>query len=122
MPRSVDTARQRFARICLAFPEAEVRGGEHDRFSVRGKTFAYYLDNHLGDGIRAASVRVGVGANDDLIAEAPERFYRAKYMHHHGWVCLRLDLPAVDWDEVSDLAVGSYRLQAPKRLLARFDG
>jgi predicted DNA-binding protein (MmcQ/YjbR family) len=31
---------------------------------------------------------------------------------------VRLDLPTVDWDEVSELVVDSYRLVAPKRLAA----
>jgi hypothetical protein len=115
---TIAARRRRLTDLCLALPEAEVRTGEHDKFTVRGKAFAYYLDDHHGDGVVAVSMRVGVGANEDLIAEAPERFYRAKYMHHHGWVCLRLDGREVDWDEVTELVTDSYRLQAPKRLAA----
>jgi hypothetical protein len=37
-------------------------------------------------------------------------------MHHHGWVGLGLDRPALDWTEIEDLAVESYLLVAPKRL------
>jgi predicted DNA-binding protein (MmcQ/YjbR family) len=39
-------------------------------------------------------------------------------MAHHGWVGLRLDVGEVDRDEVEDLVVQSYRLVAPKKLVA----
>ena len=53
------------------------------------------------------------GENEALIEQDPERFYRPAYMHHHGWVGLRLDRPSVDWAEVEDMAVESYLLVAP---------
>ena len=40
----------RVRKICDRFPEVEVRSGQHHTFLVRGKKFAYYLDNHHGDG------------------------------------------------------------------------
>jgi hypothetical protein len=84
---------------------------------VRGRTFAYYLDNHRGDeGIVGLVCKVRPGENEALIEEDPERFYRPAYMAHHGWVGLRLDRPSVDWAEVEDMAVESYLLVAPKRL------
>lgn len=36
-------------------------------------------------------------------------------------MALRLDLDRVDWDEVAELVVDSYRLVAPKGLAARLD-
>ncbi len=48
----------------------------------------------------------------------PERFYVPAYLARYGWISLRLDLPAVDWNEVSEFVVDSYRLVAPKRLAA----
>jgi len=38
-----------------------------------------------------------------------------------GWVGVRLD-GAVDWDIVASLVTDSYRMTAPKRLLAQLDG
>jgi len=120
--RSEDPRLARLSAICLALPEARrepnAHTGVHAAFLVGSKKFAWYLDDHHGDGIVAVSVRVGRGANEDLIAEAPDRFYRAMYMHHHGWVCLRLDTGTVDWDEVAELVTDSYRMQAPRRLAA----
>ena len=40
--------------ICLTLPEAvRERRGSHADFRVRTKVFAYYLDDHHGDGIVA---------------------------------------------------------------------
>jgi hypothetical protein len=84
---------------------------------VRGRTFAYYLVDHRGnEGIEGVVVKVARGRNEALIAEEPSRFYRPAYMHHHGWVGLRLDRPSVEWHEVEGMVVESYLLVAPKRL------
>jgi hypothetical protein len=84
---------------------------------VRGRTFAWYLVDHRGnEGIEGVVCKVARGRSDALIAEDPARFYRPAYMHHHGWVGLRLDLEHVAWDEVEGLVVESYLLVAPKRL------
>jgi hypothetical protein len=62
--------------------------------------------------------KVAAGQSEALIARDPTRFYRPAYMHHHGWVGLRLDRPPVGWQEVEGLLVESYLLVAPKRLAA----
>lgn len=112
----------RLAAICAAFPEVErERMGVHSRFVVRKKTFAYYLDNHHGDGIVGLCVKVVPGENGELIASDPARFYRPAYLGANGWVGLRLDVGDVDWDEVAAFAANSYRLIAPKRLAALLD-
>jgi predicted DNA-binding protein (MmcQ/YjbR family) len=91
----------------------------HAGYRVRGRTFAYYLVDHRGnEGIEGLVCKVRPGENDSLIDSDPGRFYRPAYMHHHGWVGLRLDRPSVNWTEVEDMAVESYLLVAPKRLAA----
>ncbi len=62
--------------------------------------------------------KVAKGRSEGLISQDPIRFYRPAYMHHHGWVGLRVDRPPVDWREVEGLVVESYLLVAPKRLAA----
>jgi phosphoribosylglycinamide formyltransferase-1 len=120
----LDSPLDRLTAICLALPEAACEThGNHASFTVptsaaRSKKFAYYLDDHHGDGKVALSVRLPRGANAALVDEDPRRFYLPAYMAHHGWVALRLDLGAIDWDEVEELVADSYRLQAPKRLAA----
>jgi hypothetical protein len=57
------------------------------------------------------------GAQDILVNSNPERFFVPPYVGHHGWVGVWLDVE-IDWDEVADLVEESYRMTAPKRLLA----
>jgi hypothetical protein len=64
---------------------------------------------------------VSPGENEALVTAEPERYYRAAYLSHRGWVGLRLDVPRLDWAEVTGLVVESYRMVAPKRLLAELD-
>jgi predicted DNA-binding protein (MmcQ/YjbR family) len=109
----------RLTKICLALPETTRDcHGSHAGFLVRKKTFAYFLNDHHGDGIVAVTCKVLPGDNTALAAEQPGRFYMPAYIGPRGWVALRLDVGEVDWDEVSELVVCSYRLVAPKRLAA----
>jgi predicted DNA-binding protein (MmcQ/YjbR family) len=85
---------------------------------VRKKTFAYFLNDHHGDGIVAVTCKVLPSDNKALAGAQPERFYLPAYIGPRGWVALRLDVGEVDWDEVSELVACSYRLVAPKRLAA----
>ena len=109
----------RLTKIVLALPEAERETHEtHAAFLVRNKRFAYFLDDHHGDGIVALSCRAAPGENTALIASDPERYYMPSYVGPRGWVALRLDVGAVDWEEVRELVTDAYLLTAPKRLAA----
>ena len=106
-------------KLALALPEAKRElHGSHASFLVRKKTFAYFLDNHHGDGIVAVTCKVLPGENAALAAAQPKRYYLPAYIGPRGWVALRLDLGKIDWDEVRELLLGSYLLTAPKRLAA----
>jgi predicted DNA-binding protein (MmcQ/YjbR family) len=109
----------RLTKICLALPESTRQiMGRHAGFYVRKKTFAYFLDDHHGDGIVGINAKVLPGDNTALITSDPARFYMPAYVGSKGWVGLRLDVGEVDWDEVEELVTHSYRLVAPKRLAA----
>ena len=115
-----DRRRARITAICLALPEAEHEHlGDHASFSVRKKKFAYFLDNHHGDGIVSVCFRTERGENEVLLASGRTRFYSPAYIGPRGWVGLRLDTGKIDWDEVADFVTDSYRLAAPKRLASR---
>ena len=119
---SEDARLVRLTTICVALPEAMRQNkGSHASFLVRKKTFAYYLDNHHGDGIVAVTCKVLPGDNVRLVASDPKRFYLPAYIGPKGWVALRLDLEEIDWDEVRELVVHSYLRTAPKRLAALVD-
>lgn len=114
--------RTRVARICLALPEATEQSlNQHAAYLVRNKKFAYYLDDHHGDGRLAINCRAEAGENAALVAEDPTRFYIPPYVGPRGWVGLYVDDGTVDWEEVRELVTESYRLVAPKRLVAVLD-
>jgi phosphoribosylglycinamide formyltransferase-1 len=107
------------SRICLALPEASrLIHGSHAQFLVRKKTFAYFLNDHHGDGIVAVTCKVMPGDNTALAETQPRRFYLPAYIGPKGWVALRLDRGKIDWEEVRELVVCSYQLVAPNRLAA----
>ena len=109
----------RLTKIALALPEAKRElHGSYASFLVRKRTFAYFLNNHHGDGIVAVTCKALPGENAALASAQPKRYYLPAYIGPRGWVALRLDLGKIDWDEVRELLLGSYLLTAPKRLAA----
>ena len=114
-----DERLMRFTKICLGFPQAEREiGGSHASFRVKKKTFAYFLNDHHGDGIVGIWCKVLPGDNAALIRADAKRFYMPAYVGPRGWVGLRLDVGRVNWGEVEELAKGSYQLVAGKMLAA----
>jgi predicted DNA-binding protein (MmcQ/YjbR family) len=112
-----DEGRRRLEEISATLPEAESEAsGRHVTFRVRGRTFAYLLDDHQGDGILGVVAKAAPGEAAALIAGDPDRYYPPAYLHHRGWIGLRLDREPVDWEEVAGLVSDSYLLVAPKRL------
>src|ERR1700678_4654732 len=102
-------------KICLALPEATRECmNSHAGFYVRKKTFAYFLNDHHGDGIVSVACKALPGENTALAAAQPSRFYLPAYVGPRGWVALRLDTGKVDWEEVSDLVAASYRHMGAK--------
>lgn len=121
MPKktTTDSRLTQLSKIALALPETSHKIlGSHAQFLVRKKTFAYFLDNHHGDGIVAVTCKVLSGENSALAQAQPRRYYLPAYIGSRGWVALRLDQGKIDWGEVRELLLGSYLLTAPRRLAA----
>jgi hypothetical protein len=123
--RGAARCKARLVKICGRLPETVQRpGGEGDRhiaYLVRGKTFAYFTDDHHGDGRLALMYKAAPGEQTALVAADPESFFVPPYLGHRGWVGLWLDRPGVDWGEAAELVTEAYRLTAPKRLAALLD-
>ncbi len=123
-PKTSSRDRDRLAKllgICEALPEIDVWGDQHLAFRIRGKTFAWYLSDHHGDGIVSICCKATPEHQGKLVARDPERYYVPSYVGPKGWVALRLDLPRIDWGEVAKLLFDAYRLQAPRRLAAQVE-
>ncbi len=84
------------------------------------KTFAMYHGGNYDEGRRAVWIKAPDGAQEALIADNEERFYRPKYVGPSGWVGMRLE-GKVDWNEVRALLLEGYRMVAPKRALKQLD-
>jgi predicted DNA-binding protein (MmcQ/YjbR family) len=113
----------RLRKLCLALPEAhEVEAWGEPTFRVRNKLFAMYAaaDNHHGAGRPAVWCKAAPGNQSLMVRGAPGRFFVPPYVGPSGWVGVWLDRDP-DWAEVADLMRDSYRLIAPKKLLAVLD-
>lgn len=113
---------EKLSDTCMAMPGAtkeEMHG--HVAFRVGKKTFAYYLNDHHGDGIVSVCCKVLAGDNERLIDASPRKFYMPAYIGPRGWVALRLDRATVDWSEVQQLVRGSYEQMAPKKFVRQLE-
>jgi hypothetical protein len=88
---------KRLTAICLALPEAvrEV-SGQHARFHVRKRSFAYFLNDHYEDGIVAVTCKVPRDEVTTLIKRDPTRFYLPDYLGPQGSIALCLDVKLAD--------------------------
>lgn len=110
---------ERLREICLALPEVEERETwEIPTYRIRGKIFALQSAIEQRD---AVWCKAQEGSQDLLVQADPTRFFVPPYLGHKGWVGMWLDR-RVDWNEVTELVRRSYRLIAPKKLVARLDG
>ena len=103
--------------LCLAFPEAEEKvfgGHTTPTYRVRDKIFVM----QSSEGAKPAFwCKAPPGAQRILVGSDPDRFFAPPYVGPKGWIGMYLD-GAIDWDLVTDLIADSYRMTAPKRLLA----
>lgn len=110
---------EKASKIALKLPEAtrEVKG-DHAIFRVRRKVFAYFLNDHHGDGIVSICGKTLPGDHKSLVASDPKKYYLPAYIGPRGWVGLRLDVGKIDWEEVEELLKTSYLMTAPRTLRA----
>ena len=116
--RSPDYLRGRVRELAMALPEADevVSHGMPCFGIVKGKKFAYFTEDHHGDGKIALLVKIS-GADEQaaLIEMDADRYYRPAYFGD-GWVGIRLDLGDTDWDAIGEWLRKSWLAIAPKKL------
>jgi predicted DNA-binding protein (MmcQ/YjbR family) len=109
----------RLRKLCLALPEAyETTSFGHPTFRAGRtgkKTFAVF-ENYRGED----TICVKATLEDQALLVLDPRFFVAPYVGKHGWTSMRT-AGTFDWREVEDLVLESYRLVAPKTLLANLD-
>ena len=116
------TPLDRVRAACLALPEVVERPSHGaPTFFVRSKvTFVTVMDDHHGDGRLALWCAAPVGAQEELVAANPARFFRPPYVGHRGWLGVRID-GRPDWTEIGEIIEDAYRVVAPKILVAQLD-
>jgi phosphoribosylglycinamide formyltransferase 1 len=110
--------------FALQLPESYEKQSHGTRaFGVEGgKMFAYFQQNHHGDGITAVLVKTSGEEEQAMLIESDsDLYYRPAYLGPAGWVGIRLDRPPVDWDHVSQWLGKSWRRAAPKKLTKLLD-
>ncbi|MDN5748077.1 MAG: MmcQ/YjbR family DNA-binding protein [Pseudonocardia sp.] len=112
----MDAPVERLRALCLALPEVteKVSHGEPTWFVRR--VFVSLADHHHDDRL-AFWCAAPPGAQEELVAAEPERFFRPPYVGGRGWLGVWLDVE-VDWDEIAEIVTDAYRVTAPKKLAA----
>ena len=116
--RSPDYLRGRVRELAMALPEADevVSHGMPCFGIVKGKKFAYFTEDHHGDGKIALLVKISGGDEQAALIELDEdRYYRPAYFGD-GWVGIRLDLGDTEWDAIGEWLRKSWLAVAPKKL------
>src|SRR5262249_45449460 len=82
MPKTTaKVALVKISKMCAALPEtARELMNSHAAFTVRGKKFAYLLDNHHGDGILALCFRGAPGEQQAWIELDTKRYFKPAYI------------------------------------------
>ena len=119
----------RVREIALGFPEViERRSHGEPCFFVRGKRpLCYFHDDHNDDGRISLWCPAAPGAQDELVAAEPSRFFRPQPSAggiFSDWIGVFLDRPpptATDWQEITGILADAYRHIAPKSLVRLLD-
>lgn len=111
---------ERLRAICLALPEATEKNSHGSPSWFVRRQFASYVGHHHGDEHLALWVAAPEGAQAEMVAAEPARFFVPPYVGHRGWLGMRLDVEpgGPDWDEVREVVTDGYRHIAPRRLVA----
>jgi hypothetical protein len=106
--------------LCMAMPEVteKLSHGEPTWF-VR-KAFVMYADHHHDD-VLGFWCAAPPGAQEALVGDRPDHFFRPAYVGHRGWLGVRLDRTDLDWDEIAEIVTDAYREVAPRKLVALLD-
>jgi len=110
------TPLERLRALCLALPEVTERLSHGEPTWFVRRTFVSLADHHHDDRL-AFWCAAPPGAQEELVAAEPERFFRPPYVGGRGWLGVYLDVE-VDWAEIAEIVTDAYRCVAPKKLVA----
>ena len=103
-------------KMALALPDAtEQETWGQPTFRVRKRIFVMFSDEE-----REAWVKSTHDEQRALVQMDPETFFVPPYVGSSGWIGVRFRI--VDREEMRELVTEAWRLTAPKRAVANFDG
>ena len=113
----------RVRELAVAFPGADEKVSHGRPAFYTTKVFAYYgaslkVDGEWVQHPHAVVVQPDPGDREALLQD-PRAFVPA-YLGPSGWIGVDVD-ERCDWNEVAELLDASYRLTAPRRLVAQLD-
>lgn len=111
---TIDDVRTIASRLPGAYEQASYGGRPSWRTKPRG--FTWVRDEPEALVVWVGSVEEKLG----LIASEPDKFFTTPHYDGHPVLLVRLD--GVDRAEAAELIEESFRLRAPKRLVAQLDG
>ncbi|MGC5077896.1 MmcQ/YjbR family DNA-binding protein [Agrococcus sp. DT81.2] len=112
----------RVRRLALALPGAAEKVSHGRPAFCTQKVFAYFGCSTKDDGewVQHPHHLCVLLEPDERLALLAEGAIQPAYLAPSGWVAV--DLDAGDWTRVAELLDASYRVTAPRRLVAELDG
>jgi hypothetical protein len=101
---------ERVRKICLALPGVTERPshGAPTWFAGKKTFVTLWADGHHDNQFPHLWCAAPAGAQQELIAADPRRFFRPPYVGHRGWLGVRLDRDP-DWAEIAELCADAYQ-------------
>jgi predicted DNA-binding protein (MmcQ/YjbR family) len=113
---TVDDPLERLRSFCAMLPETtEVDVFANPTFRVGARGFATYEELAPGP-----VVTVKIAPEMQRLLVERDGFDAEVDTGHFGWTHVRVD-GSIDWDEIDELVIGSYRLVAPPEYVAQLD-
>lgn len=109
---------KRLRGLCLSIPDTveKLSHGEPTFFTPR-RVFAMFANNHHDDGHVAVWLPAAPGAQEALIEEAPEIYFRPPYVGASGWI--GVELSKVGDDQLGALIREAFQLVVAKDRLRK---
>lgn len=117
---ALDQVVARLREICIDLPEVnETLTFSNPTWMAGHKTFCVF-DRYQGQ--HCICFKATMDKQRALLLD--ERFFAAPHGGKQGWTCLRVDGAGEDleWNEIEDLVMESYRMFANRRMLQALDG
>lgn len=124
-----DPVLAKLSKICLELPGADVKISHGRPAFFTKKIFAGYgvvLKGEHNSGRYDQAMMIMPDPEEAEAIEQDERFFAPAYWGPSGWRAIDLSGEdgrgaGVDWDEVAELVIDSYRATAPKKLIKELD-